>query len=68
LNLVFIFLSTPKTYTFDLDIPNISFIPPLPKLDPPLVPEEGLGPFPCKVLYIYTSNAKKATPTRKSNG
>ena len=43
-------------------------MPPLPKLDPPLVPEEGLGPFPCKVLYIYTSNAKKATPTRKSNG
>jgi hypothetical protein len=35
-----------------LDIPNISFMPPLPKLDPPLAPLEGVGPFPCNVLYI----------------
>ena len=52
LNLVLIFLSTPKTYTFDLDIPNISFIPPLPKLEPPFDPDDGVGPFPCNVLYI----------------
>jgi hypothetical protein len=51
-----------------LDIPNISFIPPLPKLDPILDPEEEFVPLPCNVLYIYTSNAIKATPTRKSKG